>query len=136
MTQGLASSLTGVAVVTWVLANFCCYAANENSWVSRVLKLPPLLLVSNRCASVVAYNVFTCWQITQHARILWTCRRKFADAQPETFLLYDILDPRDLVELVAYLNNRPNNNLVRLCAADCRPGPSGSVVEVCCCCDC
>lgn len=48
MTLELGLGLTGVAVINWLLANVCCYAANENSWVSRVLKLPPLLLVSNR----------------------------------------------------------------------------------------
>ncbi|KAL0030110.1 hypothetical protein WJX79_008252 [Trebouxia sp. C0005] len=64
--------ITGVAVLIWLLANVLCYAANENSWLSRVLHIPPLLCFTNGL--------------------------KFADPQPETFWCFDLLDPRDLVK--------------------------------------
>ncbi|KAL0027177.1 hypothetical protein WJX77_001054 [Trebouxia sp. C0004] len=71
MTLGFGSGITGVAVLIWLLANVLCYAANENSWLSRVLHIPPLLCFTNGL--------------------------KFVDPLPETFWCFDLLDPRDLV---------------------------------------
>lgn len=72
MALGLGTGITGVAVLIWLLANVLCYAANENSLLSRVLHIPPLLCFTNGL--------------------------KFADPQPETFWCFDLLDPRDLVK--------------------------------------
>ncbi|DBA94096.1 TPA: hypothetical protein ACH3X1_001740 [Trebouxia sp. C0004] len=72
MTLGFGSGITGVAVLIWLLANVLCYAANENSWLSRVLHIPPLLCFTNGL--------------------------KFVDPLPETFWCFDLLDPRDLVK--------------------------------------
>lgn len=70
MTAGFGSGITGVAVLIWLLTNVLCYAANENSWLSKLLHVPPLLCVSNGL--------------------------KFSEPQPETFWVFDLLDPRDL----------------------------------------
>lgn len=47
MIEGSGSG-TGIALAVWIVANLGCYAANENTWLSRLLHLPPLLCVSNR----------------------------------------------------------------------------------------
>lgn len=47
MIEGSGSG-TGIALAVWLLANLGCYAANEITWLNRLLHLPPLLCVSNR----------------------------------------------------------------------------------------
>jgi len=86
MTLGLGSGITGVAVLIWLLANVLCYAANENSWLSRVLQ------GKAACGGHAQVAVQALARASQH-----DCRLKFADPQPETFWCFDLLDPRDLV---------------------------------------